>query len=433
MRIIDVHIHVGHGFEWTEEAKGLFKEKGPYVQHIFDRNERQLPQEYGDTIKKEGVFGGILIPEYSPFTAGVMPFERALEIQTLHPELIPFANINPTFHDDIGYAFEKQLRNGARGLTIHPVHGFFYANDERLYPLYEKCQSQGLPVMFHTGVNPLRGTKMRYSDPYTFDDVISDFPDMTIILCHGGKGFWYQIAESMVKRFPNVYIDVSGLPPQNLLKYFSSMKKFSYKYIFGSDFPCVSGIKKNYEAIKRLIKDESAIELIGFRNAYELFGFWKEGIFEIKDAEEIYKVTNDGAKGYGGVIPEDRYKEPYMPMEELKAEMKRIRYYGYRKDLKLLGVMGKERIKDATLIRHAYVLREHQHKGIGTKLLTFIEKGVDTEWLLIGTWKAATWAIDFYKKNGYNLMANKDELLRKYWSIPERQIETSCVLGKKIH
>jgi GNAT superfamily N-acetyltransferase len=94
--------------------------------------------------------------------------------------------------------------------------------------------------------------------------------------------------------------------------------------------------------------------------------------------------------------------------------------------------MGKERIKDVTLIRHAYVLREFQNKGIGSKLLTFIEQGIDTEWFLIGTWKAATWAIEFYKKHGYELMPDKDELLRKYWDIPDRQIETSCVLGKKI-
>jgi GNAT superfamily N-acetyltransferase len=75
---------------------------------------------------------------------------------------------------------------------------------------------------------------------------------------------------------------------------------------------------------------------------------------------------------------------------------------------------------------------EAQGKGIGSKLLAFIEKQVDTEWLLVGTWKAATWAIDFYKKNGYELMDNKDDLLRKYWDIPDRQIETSCVLGKKM-
>ena len=121
-----------------------------------------------------------------------------------------------------------------------------------------------------------------------------------------------------------------------------------------------------------------------------------------------------------------------MPMEELKEEMRRIRFYGYMKDMQLLGVMGKERIKDVTLIRHAYVLTASQNRGIGSKLLRFIEQQVDTRWLLIGTWRAATWAIEFYKKHGYSIMDNKDELLRKYWNVPDRQIETSCVLGKRI-
>src|SRR5512137_1397866 len=157
-----------------------------------------------------------------------------------------------------------------------------------------------------------------------------------------------------------------------------------------------------------------------------------ERILEAKNSDEIFGIIDDGSRRYKGVIPDDCYHEPYMPIDELGGEMKRMRFYGYRKDLKLLGVMAKEPIKDVTLMRHAYVVMEHQGKGIGSKLLAFIERQIDTEWLLIGTWKAATWAIDFYKKHGYELMDNKDVLLRKYWDIPERQVETSCVLGKRM-
>jgi hypothetical protein len=453
MRIIDSHIHVGHRHEWTSLARNVWMDTGPYVPRIFDKDENQLPQEYGDVIKNEGVFAGILIPEYSPETAGVMPFERAAEINALHPELVPVAFLNPNYHRDpaesqpelaslakqelshstiLLEAFEKQLQMGARGLKIHPIHGYFFANDQVLYPVYEKCEREGLPVMFHAGTSLFKGSKMRYSDPYTFDDVINDFPDMKVILCHGGRGFWYQIAEFLVKNFKNTYIDISGLPPKNLLNYWPSIKKFAHKFLFGTDFPGVPGIRKNYDQVKDLIQDDAAMELIGFQNAYDLFGFWKEGIFEIKDADEIFTVVDEGSKRYKGVIPSDRYREPYMPMDELLAEMKRMRFYGFRKDLKLFGVMAKERIKDVTLMRHAYVTMEAQGKGMGSKLLAFIEKQVDTEWLLVGTWKASTWAIDFYKKHGYELMDNKDDLLRKYWNIPDRQIETSCVLGKKM-
>lgn len=453
MRIIDVHIHVGHLYEWTESAHTVWMDTGIYTPKIFDRDGNRLSQEYGDAIKDEGVFGGILIPEYSPETNGVLPFEGCVEVNTYHPELIPVASLNPNYHKDptamqpelaatglpefshssvLLEAFERQLDMGARGLKLHPIHGHFFANDRVLYPVYEKCEREGLPVMFHAGNSFLRGSKLRYSDPYTFDDVINDFPDMKVVLCHGGRGFWYQIAELLVKSFKNVYIDISGLPPKNLLNYWPSIKKFAHKFLFGTDFPGVPGIRKNYAAVRELIRDDAAMELIGFQNAYDLFGFWKEGIFEVKDANEIYSVVDSGSKKYKGAIPNDRYHEPYMPMDELIGEMKRMRFYGYRENLKLLGVMAKEPIKDATLIRHAYVLTDHQGKGIGSKLLKFIEKQVETEWLLIGTWKTATWAIDFYKKHGYELMDNKDELLRKYWDIPERQIETSVVLGKKM-
>ena len=136
--------------------------------------------------------------------------------------------------------------------------------------------------------------------------------------------------------------------------------------------------------------------------------------------------------GIGASYRRTVWREPYMPLEEVRSEMKRMRFYGFRKDMELRGVMGKERVADTTLIRHAYVSTGSQGKGIGSTLLGFIEKQVDTEWLLVGTWQAATWAIAFYRKHGYELMERKDELLRRYWDIPDRQIETSVVLGKRM-
>jgi GNAT superfamily N-acetyltransferase len=173
------------------------------------------------------------------------------------------------------------------------------------------------------------------------------------------------------------------------------------------------------------------MEIIDVKNANSFSDSRNEGIIEVTDAREIASVVNDAARRYRGVIPEDCYHEPYMPVEEVLREMKRMPFYGLLKDTALLGVMGKERVKDATLIRHAYVLTDHQGEGIGSRLLTFLEGSIDTEWLLIGTWKAATWAIDFYRKHGFEMMSHKDDLLRRYWDIPDRQITTSCVLGKR--
>ena len=430
-RIIDVHIHVGHRFEWTERAQAVWMDIGPYVPRLFDAEQRQVPEVYGNVVKEEA-FAGVLLPEYSPQTAGLMPFERAAEISLYHPELIPMAFLNPNYHEDLMASFEEQRAGGARGLKVHPVHGFFFANDERLYPVYERCQKEGLVVMFHAGTSLFSGCKMRYADPYTFDDVINDFPDLRVVLCHGGRAFWFHIAEFLAKRFENVYIDVSGLPPARLLEYFPAMSRFSHKFLFGSDFPGVPGITKNYDVLASLVADEEAMHRIGFQNAYDLFGFWKEGLFEVRDAREIYGVVNDAADAYRGVIPEDCRREPYMPMEEVQEEMKRTRFYGFRKEMELLGVMGKERVADTTLIRHAYVAGRHQRKGVASRLLGLIERQVDTEWLLVGTWQAASWAIDFYRRHGYELLPNKDELLKRYWKIPDRQIETSVVLGKKM-
>lgn len=158
-----------------------------------------------------------------------------------------------------------------------------------------------------------------------------------------------------------------------------------------------------------------------------------EEIIEIRDEEQIFKVINDAAMRYKGAIPDDRWHEPYMPIDEVRREMKRMSFFGYMKEGELLGVIGKEPVKETTLIRHLYVLTKAQGQGIGSKLLDRVQSTVTTEYLLIGTWQAAIWATAFYKKHGFELAENKDDLLRKYWDIPDRQIETSCVLRKKMH
>jgi N-acetylglutamate synthase-like GNAT family acetyltransferase len=148
-----------------------------------------------------------------------------------------------------------------------------------------------------------------------------------------------------------------------------------------------------------------------------------------EDASRIYFIINQAARAYEGVIPADCYHQPYMPMAELELEMKRMTFFGWEEKGELIGVMGLEPIKDVTLIRHAYVLPQCQRQGISTKLLGYIKGLVNTPRLLVGTWADASWAIDFYQKHGFKLLPDKDELLKTYWDIPQRQIETSVVLG----
>jgi GNAT superfamily N-acetyltransferase len=148
------------------------------------------------------------------------------------------------------------------------------------------------------------------------------------------------------------------------------------------------------------------------------------------DFDTIYAIVNEAAEAYRGVIPADRWHEPYMPREELRHEIESgVRFWGYVEDDELVGVMGIQDVQDVTLIRHAYVRTSRRGQGVGGRLLAELRK-LSNRAVLIGTWAAATWAIRFYEKHGFKMVTpeEKDRLLKKYWAIPERQVETSVVL-----
>jgi N-acetylglutamate synthase-like GNAT family acetyltransferase len=151
------------------------------------------------------------------------------------------------------------------------------------------------------------------------------------------------------------------------------------------------------------------------------------------DFNTIYEIINEAAEVYKGIIPADRWKEPYMPIDELRHEIDAdVQFWGYEEEGELLGVMGIQDVLDVTLIRHAYVRTAEQKKGVGGKLLSHL-RTLTSRPILLGTWADATWAVRFYEKHGFRLVTpeEKDRLLKKYWSIPERQIETSVVLVEK--
>jgi len=151
----------------------------------------------------------------------------------------------------------------------------------------------------------------------------------------------------------------------------------------------------------------------------------------VADLPALFSIINDAAQAYRGVIPDDCWHEPYMPLDELKQEIRDgVAFWGYQSRGELVGVMGIQDRGEVNLIRHAYVQTAQRRKGIGERLLRELE-GTTAKPILIGTWSAATWAIQFYEKNGYRLLsrAETERLLRRYWNIPERQIETSVVLA----
>ncbi len=152
---------------------------------------------------------------------------------------------------------------------------------------------------------------------------------------------------------------------------------------------------------------------------------------QVPDLDAAVSIINNAAQAYRGVIPADRWHEPYMPRDELEGEIADgVVFWVAEEDGRLSGVMGIQDKGAVALVRHAYVAPTVQRKGVGTRLLRHVTSLAEKP-LLIGTWADASWAIDFYRRNGFALVAktHKDSLLRKYWSIPERQIETSVVLA----
>ena len=148
------------------------------------------------------------------------------------------------------------------------------------------------------------------------------------------------------------------------------------------------------------------------------------------DFTTIWSIINDGAVAYRGVIPPDRLRDPYMTTEELSHEIASgVHFWGCEENGSLVGVMGLQEVADVTLIRHAYVRTDYQKQGVGAELLSHL-RGMTERPLLIGTWAAAHWAIRFYQRHGFHLVSQeeKERLLRMYWDIPTRQIETSVVL-----
>ncbi|HTA85435.1 MAG TPA: GNAT family N-acetyltransferase [Silvibacterium sp.] len=153
-----------------------------------------------------------------------------------------------------------------------------------------------------------------------------------------------------------------------------------------------------------------------------------------RDFEPIWGIINDGAQAYRGIIPADRWADPYMSREKLRHEIDDgVVFWGYEESGALAGVMGLQGVEDVTLVRHAYVRTGSQRQGIGEQLLAHL-RALASGPVLIGTWADARWAIRFYQRHGFQLvdLEEKNRLLKKYWTIPERQIETSVVLADTV-
>jgi predicted TIM-barrel fold metal-dependent hydrolase len=212
-----------------------------------------------------------VLSEYSPKVTG---WQTAEDMAALGSDRVKFAaNVNPHLHFPVADELERQLALGAVALKIHPVHGGFPANDRALYPAYEICRSAGVPVVVHCGTSTFPGALNQFADPLLLDDVLRDFPELDVVLAHGGRGWWYDAAAFLALTNPHVWIELSGLPPSRLTTYYArhSWKRLTRRMIFATDWPGIPGIAANARAVAELLPDDETRDLVMWRNAAEVY------------------------------------------------------------------------------------------------------------------------------------------------------------------
>jgi len=270
MRLIDFHTHPYRPADLNLATWQFITSISPAVREYGD----QLadPHFFASRLRADGVERAVVLPEHCPETSGNVRTETVLEICAQVPDFfIPFASVHPLLDPDPAGLLEEYVSQGVRGLKLYPSYQFFYPNDQRVYPIYEVCQAAGIPVLLHIGSSVIPGTRLKYCDPIYLDDVAVDFPDMAIVMAHGGRGFWYDACAFLASHFPNVYIDLTGLVPQNLLEHFPNLERLADKVVFGSDWPAMpKSVAHNVDAITRLGLSNDALDRIFYANAARL-------------------------------------------------------------------------------------------------------------------------------------------------------------------
>jgi len=270
LKIIDFHVHIGlkeHWHDWVHDYQKSARTE------FYERYEELTdPDKFARYLVNHSIVRAVILPEISPITTGVVPNEYVLEFCGGRDLFVPFCTVNPAVVSEPGREFQRLTEMGARGLKLYPSYNHFYPNERRMYPLYDMAQEKGLPVLLHTGSSVFRGSKIKYADPLHLDDVASDFPDLVLIMAHGGRGLWYDQAFFLSRLHPHLYLEISGLPPQNLLKYFPELERNIDKIVYGSDWPGIRSISTNIEAIRKLPLREESIAQILYGNAARVLG-----------------------------------------------------------------------------------------------------------------------------------------------------------------
>lgn len=258
--ITDCHIHIQPVEMFKPEALAAMKKKRENFAQVeeFCRSPKAFLRHMDACGIDRAVLINYVAPEVIGFTAGVNQFV-ADYVKEDPKRLIPCGSLHPRHTRNIMADVEQLVKLGIRLIKIHPPHQLLFPNEYRagvkeLEIIYRAAEANGIPVMFHTGTSIFPGARNKYGDPIHVDDVAVDFPRLKILLAHGGRPLWMQTAFFLVRRHPNVYLDISGIPPKTLLKYFPRLHEIANKTLFGTDWPGpgVSDIKQNLDDFRSL-------------------------------------------------------------------------------------------------------------------------------------------------------------------------------------
>jgi len=271
--IIDFHVHVGTSMQWKELFHKWFQQF--HQENIGDLlDEVSRPDGLRNFMRNAKLDYAVILAEIN-FTAMVSN-EFVANLASQVPGALAFANINPTLEPTPVETLEYLVKDlNCRGVKLLPTYHHFYPNDPKIYPIYAKAQELNIPVLLHTGSSKFGASRMKYGQPIFLDDVARDFPKLTLLMAHSGRGCWYHEAFFLARHHSNVYMEVSGLPPKHLLKYFPELEKISDKVVFGSDWPGVNEIGKNIQQIMDLPLSDRAKENILGENAARILNLKK--------------------------------------------------------------------------------------------------------------------------------------------------------------
>ncbi len=269
MNVIDFHIHMGRRHHLTEHLIEFLKKD--IGEEVLQQLDNITPQELSEFLASQGVDHAVMLAEYTPKTTGIVPNEFVSEFCGLTDRLIPFCSVNLEGETTPAAQVEHAINElGCRGIKLLPPYAHFYPDDPRILPVYEIASNLGIPIMFHTGTSLFPGSRIRYANPLLLDDVAEDFPNLTIIMCHAGRPFWYAESEWMIRRHKNIYVDIAGIPPKQIPAIFPKLDRFPDRFIFGSDWPNIPSIRDQIDCVREFPFRPEVIDAILWGNAARL-------------------------------------------------------------------------------------------------------------------------------------------------------------------